>query len=92
MENQKLFKKFKQKMYRDGRKETTKQLQRHLYELYKTEFIDCPFCGSIISLHYQYYHLKSKKCKEIQCKEPEQKLIDFKRDCKNLKSKLRFEN
>ena len=54
MENEKLFKKFKQKIYRDAHKETTKQLQRHLYELYKTEFIDCPFCGSIISLYYQY--------------------------------------
>ena len=91
MEKEKLFKKFKQKMYRDKHKETTKQLQRNLYDLYKTEYTDCAFCGSIVSLHYLFYHLKTKKCTEIQAKEPEQKMIDFKRETKKLKSQLRFE-
>ena len=91
MNEQKMFKKFKQRLYRDSRKETTKQSQRDLYDLYRAEYIPCAFCGSIISLHYSFYHLKSKKCKEVQKQESNQKMIDFKKEINRLKSQLRFD-
>ena len=91
MDERKLSKKFKQKMYRNSRKETTKQLQRDLYDLYRAHYIPCVFCGSIISLHYSFYHLKSKKCKEVKDQESNQKMIDFKKKINGLKSQLRFD-
>ncbi len=37
-----------------------------MYEIYKDEIIECPFCCKTNNIYYIKQHMKSKGCQEIQ--------------------------
>ncbi len=39
-----------------------------MYEIYKNEIIECPFCCKTNNIYYINQHMKSKGCQEMQTK------------------------
>ena len=36
------------------------------YNLYKHDYLECPFCNKHVKLYYSKSHLKTKKCFDLQ--------------------------
>ena len=83
-----------QKKYRKQNKERIRELQRELYNAYKSQYLPCIFCHKLIQLNAVSFHLKTMYCKQIQngIDNQEKLLMEFKRKLNKLRAKIRFEN
>ncbi len=71
-----------------------------MYEIYRNEIIECPFCGKSHNLHYIDQHMKSKTCKSFQRTyiklhkkvEYNKKMFDHKLNINKLRSSLKLED
>ena len=70
-----------------------------MYEIYKMNIIECPFCGKTTNLHYIIQHMKSKNCLNLQATfikvnkkaEFDKKMFDNKININRLKSTLKLD-
>ena len=67
------------------------------YEMYKNDYMKCPFCGKSNNLQYIKQHLKSKTC--LKCQDQykqnnnfDAEMLNLQQNINNLKSQIKLES
>ena len=60
------YKLFYQKNYRNQHRDRIREQKKNLYNLYKTEYIECAYCCKPVQLNACSTHINTKKCKQLQ--------------------------